>query len=105
VKNWVSKGKRFEDWKRDPFLALEMYLRIKEAYGWEVYKKTFARYRERGFARPRNDHERWQIFAREMSKTANANLAAVMAAWSLPISESTLKECSKYKTADAALFP
>ena len=105
VKNWVSKGKRFEDWKRDPFLALEMYLRIKEAYGWEVYKKTFARYRERGFARPRNDHERWQIFAREMSKTANVNLAAVMAAWSLPISESTLKECSKYKTADTALFP
>lgn len=103
VANWVTRGKNFNAWKSDPFLALEMYLRIKEKFGWDVYKKTFARYLEKGFSRPRNDYEKWQIFARELSKTANANLAAVMSAWSIPMGQDTLKECAKYPEADNSL--
>jgi hypothetical protein len=103
VKRWVADGKSFDVWKRDPFLALEMYLRIKEAYGWDVFKKTFSRYRKRGFARPRNDYEKWQVFAKEMSKSAGVNLADVLAAWSIPLSRETLAACSAYPDADAAI--
>lgn len=103
ISRWVAKGRRFSDWKQDPFLALEMYLRIKEAYGWDVYKKTFARYLEPGFARPKNDAEKWSVFAKEISRAAGVNLAAAMAAWSIPLDAETLKACSVYPAAAASV--
>ena len=103
VREWVAKGKTFAAWKKDPFLALEMYLRIKEAYGWEVFKNTFARYRKPGFVRPRDDNEKWQVFAKEISRSAGANLAAALAKWSIPVNGETLTECSVYPDAPAAV--
>lgn len=103
VRNWVKRGKKFQDWKNDYFLALEMYLRIKEAYGWDAYKKTFARYLEPGFKQPQNDAEKWSIFARELSKTVNADMGAVLAAWSIPLDEATRKACAAYPAAKSSL--
>ncbi|MGI5868303.1 MAG: M60 family metallopeptidase [Kiritimatiellia bacterium] len=100
VKRWVAKGRKFDDWKANPFLALDMYLRIKEAYGWDVFIQTFARYRQPGFRRPANNAEKWNIFAREISAAANADLAAAMDVWSIPLSPETLADCSKLPPAD-----
>jgi hypothetical protein len=33
---------RYEQWKKDPFLALFMYCQLREAFGWEPFKKVFA---------------------------------------------------------------
>lgn len=103
VSNWVRKGKSFEDWKKDYFLALELYLRIKEAYGWDAYKKTFARYREPGFRQPSTDSEKWDTFACELSKAVEADMGAVLTAWSIPLSESAKAECAKYPPAKESL--
>ncbi len=103
VKNWVARGKKFDDWKGDPFLALEMYLRIKEAYGWDAFIKTFARYREPGFVRPKNDGEKWQIFAKELSQTVNADMATVFEKWSIPVTAETKAFCAKFPAAKASL--
>ena len=103
VKGWVAKGKSFEDWKRDYFVALELYTRIKEAYGWNAYKETFARYLEPGFTRPKNDAEKWQIFARELSKTVNADMASVLSAWSIPLSDETKQFCARFPAAKPSI--
>lgn len=99
VREWVGRGKPFQEWKRSYFLALEMYLRIKEAYGWGVYKQTFARYRQPGFRQPGNDAEKWSVFARELSKSANADMGAALAAWSIPLDAATRAACAAYPPA------
>ncbi len=103
VKNWVARGKKFNEWKGDYFLALEPYIRIKEAYGWDAFIKTFARYLEPGFVRPKNDSEKWQIFAKELSKTVNADMAAVLAAWSIPLTAETKAFGAKFPAAKESL--
>lgn len=103
VRNWVARGKRFEDWKNQYFLALEMYMRLKDAYGWETFKKVFRRYRQPGFALPRNNDEKWQIFARTFSEECGHNVAAALAEWSIPISRETLDACAKYPAADPCI--
>ncbi len=100
VRNWVARGKRFEDWKNQYFLALELYIRLKDAYGWETFKKVFRRYRQPGFALPRNNDEKWQIFARTFSEECGHNVAKALAEWSIPISQETLDACAKYPPAD-----
>ena len=100
VAKWVAGGKKFDEWKKDPFLALEVYLRIKEVYGWAAYKKVFGRYREPGFKRPPNDAEKWNTFARELTAATGHDMAAALAAWSIPLSEETLKSCAKNPPAD-----
>ena len=103
VDSWVKRGKTFDDWKKDYFLAHEMYLRIKEAYGWEAYKKTFARYLEPGFRQPANDAEKWNVFARELSKAVNADMAAALTTWSIPLDDATKEFCAKFPPAKASV--
>lgn len=103
VKNWVSRGKSFDKWKGDYFLALEMYLRLKDAYGWDAFKRVFARYRQPGFKKPATTEERWQTFARVFSEETGANIAAALAEWTIPITKETLDACAKYPPADASI--
>ena len=36
----------FEQWKREPFLALVMYeAQMQQAFGWDAYQQVFATYR------------------------------------------------------------
>ncbi|MBQ6245572.1 MAG: SUMF1/EgtB/PvdO family nonheme iron enzyme, partial [Kiritimatiellae bacterium] len=80
--------------------ALEMYLRIKEAYGWDAFKKTFRRYREPGFQHPRSDAQKWDVFARELSKTTGHDMGAALAAWSIPLSEEARAFCAAFPPPD-----
>ena len=91
--------------KTNPFLALEMFVRIKEAYGWDLYKKVFSRYLRKDFNRPRNDSEKWQILAKELSAAAGADIGAVFADWSVPLTEETRKACAVYPPATVVGLP
>lgn len=101
--NWVAGGKDFSELQRDYFLALDMYLRIKEAYGWDSFKKTFARYFEPDFVQLRDDSEKWDIFARTISEVTGRDIAAALAEWSVPLSEETRQYCAKFPPAAASL--
>ncbi len=103
VRTWVDKGHTFDDLVGDPFLALEPFLRIQEAYGWDVYKKAFAEYLKPGFNRPVGDDMKWQVLAKELSRAADADLASVFAAWSIPMHSETLAACASYPPAKPAL--
>lgn len=103
VRQFASGPRTYERWSSDPFLGLEMYLRITEAYGWEALKKTFGRYEEQGFVRPETDHERWQTFVRELSRSVNADLSVPLAKWAIPIDGNTRAYCSKFPPADPSI--
>lgn len=84
----LAAGAPFADWKKDPFLALHMYVQLEEAFGWETYKRVFAEYRDlpRG-ERPKSDAERRDQWMVRFSRACGRNLGPFFEAWGVPTSE------------------
>jgi len=106
VCEWVRKGKRHEDWCRDPFLALETFVRLQQAFGWRAFEQLFAEYRALPQeARPRNVAEKRDQWATRLSRITGKNIAAVFDAWNIPLTDKARQACAKYpKPAEAGLF-
>lgn len=85
----------FNRWKREPFLALEMYIQLREAFGWEPFKKVFAEYRDLDrAARPGNDGEKRDQWMVRFSRTVGRNLGPFFEAWRVPTSEAARESIS-----------
>ena len=72
---WLAAGHPYEQWKSDPFLALEFFVRLQERYGWEPFEKMFAEYRTLpSEARPKNDYEKRKQWAQRFSRIVGEDL-------------------------------
>lgn len=85
---YFDSGRDFEkDWS--VWTALETYLQVQEAFGWEPFKAVFAEYN----ALPESDwpksqqekNDQWVI---RLSKACGKNLAPFWRAWNVPLSGS-----------------
>lgn len=95
IKKYIDGGRKFDTWKSEPFLALDMYLQIKEAFGWDVYKKIFAEYRTlKKSERPKNDAEKRDQWMLRLSKVVNKNFGPFFDAWGVPVSDEAKKKIS-----------
>jgi len=84
-------GKRFEQWKKDPFLALAMYVQLQDAFGWDAYRKVFAQYLAAPKDElPKNDDEKRDQWMVRFSKTVGRNLGPFFQAWGVPVSPAAL---------------
>ncbi len=84
---YLGRGARFADWKDDPFLALQTYVQLKDAFGWDAFKKVFAEYRDLPREkRPKNDDEKRDQWMVRFSRTAGKNLGPFFVAWGIPTS-------------------
>jgi len=82
------RGDRFEKWKSDPFLALHMYMQLREAFGWETYKRVFAEYRSLpGGERPKGEEQQRDQWMVRFSKAAGKNLGPFFTLWGVPTSQ------------------
>ena len=78
----------FDHWKADPFTGLIMYIQIRQAFGWEAYKKVFAEYRALpGDQRPRSDAEKRDQWLVRLSRAVGRNLGPFFQAWGVPTSD------------------
>jgi hypothetical protein len=85
---YLEGGAKFEHWKRDPFLALHMYVQLERAFGWETYKRVFAAYRALpAHERPRSDDDRRDQWMVRFSRACGKNLGPFFEAWGVPTSE------------------
>ncbi|MFT3686665.1 MAG: M60 family metallopeptidase [Phycisphaerales bacterium] len=84
----IETGANFDKWKSDPFLALEMYYELREAFGWEPFKKVFAEYQTlKPDERPKTEmdkHDQWMV---RMSRQVGKNLGPFFEKWGVPTSE------------------
>lgn len=83
-----AAGSPFEAWKRDPFLALQMYIQLERAFGWDAFKRVFAEYR----ALPRDERPRGELEKRDQwmtrfSRAVGRNLGPFFERWGVPTSE------------------
>lgn len=94
---WVEDGKGFEAWKKDYFLALDTFMRIRRAFGWAPFLKMFREYRDPVVGRlPANEQEQIDQWATRLSRILNRNFADYFAAWSWPLSKEAVAACATY---------
>ncbi len=80
-------GAPFDAWKRDPFLALWMYVQLQEAFGWEPFQHVFKEYRDLpGDQRPKTDDEKRDQWLVRMSQATGRNLGPFFQRWGVPTS-------------------
>lgn len=81
-------GASFARWKSDPFLALIMYQQIRDAFGWDVFRKVFAEYRALPKdERPRDDDEKRNQWMTRLSRATGRNLGPFFDSWTIPVSD------------------
>ncbi len=78
---------RYDQWKRDPFLALFMYCELREAFGWEPFKRVFAEDRDlHPSDRPREDVDKRDQWMVRFSRAVGRNLGPFFEVWGVPTS-------------------
>jgi hypothetical protein len=88
LEKYLAGGAKFEEWKRDPFLALHMYVQMEDAFGWETFRRVFAEYRALPAAeRPKTDDEKRDQWLVRFSRACGRNLGPFFEAWGVPTSE------------------
>jgi hypothetical protein len=86
---YVAGGRSFETWKKEPFLALQMYMQLIEGFGWDPLKRVIAEYRKLPAAEhPKTDEEKRDQWMVRYSQTVGRNLGPFFAAWGVPTSAS-----------------
>jgi hypothetical protein len=85
---YFADGAPFERWKREPFLALRMYVQLQQAFGWDAFREVFAEYRELpDDERPQNDAEKRDQWMVRFSRHVGRDLGPFFEAWGVPTSE------------------
>ncbi len=103
---YKKAGAKYEDWKRDPFLALGFFLEMKRAFGWKPFQAFFAE--EAGLAaaeRPRSDMAKRTQWLTRLSRLAGRDLTPWFALWNVPVDASVARTLSHLPTWIADGYP
>lgn len=88
IAKYLAAGARFEVWKSDPFLALQMYAQLVEGFGWDTYKRVLAEYRDLpDDQRPKTDDQKRDQWLVRFSRACGRNLGPFFQAWGVPTSD------------------
>jgi len=88
TERYFADGCDFEKWKRDPFLALCMYIQLQEAFGWEPFTKVFKEYRTlTEEQRPRSEDDKRDQWMVRFSRAVGKNLGPFFESWAVPTTE------------------
>lgn len=88
MKRYFDNGSKFEDWKADPFLALNMTVQLREAFGWEPFIRAISEYKKLPADQlPKNDQEKRDQWMIRLSKNTGVNLAPFFNKWGVHVSE------------------
>ena len=92
---YISGGKNFEkDW--NVWTALETFMQLQEAFGWEAYQEVFDEYNKlENSERPKEQQDKNDEWMVRFSKTVGRNLGPFFRAWNIPVTEKALAEVSQ----------
>lgn len=92
LERYLAGGAKFDQWKSDPFLALSMYVQVRDAFGWEPFRKAFASYIPLSRDElPQSDDEKRDAWLVRLSEATGKNLGPFFEAWGVPTSERARK--------------
>lgn len=96
---YFEGGRKFDTWKDEPFTALIMYQQMKDAFGWDAYKKAIAKYHELKLT-PRGDAAKRDEWLIQMSQATGCNLGPFFDSWGVPVSDAAKKKVAGLKKWD-----
>lgn len=116
LEKYLADGAKYDDWKSDPFLALTLFIELRQAFGWEPFTSVFKQYENLPQSeRPRTDEEKRSQFMVRFSRVVGHNLGPFFQAWGVPTSDkarASLADLPAWmpldwptKTASSALAP
>ena len=86
MQDYLSDGANFANWT--VWTALETYLQLQVAFGWQFYQDLFSEYLDIPDARAlREDSDRIDEWVIRSSQRAGVNLIPFYESWGFPISE------------------
>ncbi|MBI5362500.1 MAG: hypothetical protein HZA53_04920 [Planctomycetes bacterium] len=101
TEEYLKKGAQFEEWCGDPFLALGMYVELREAFGWAPFTKVFAEYRALAKSDfPKTDAEKRDQWLTRLSRAVGKDLGPFFERWGVPVSaeaRATLRDLPGWK--------
>lgn len=87
VAAYLERGAKFDEWKREPFLALQTYTLVQAEFGWEPFRAVFAEYAKLADAeRPRSDAQKRDQWLVRLSRAIGRDLGPYFEAWGVPTS-------------------
>jgi hypothetical protein len=94
VQTYAAQGKNYATWGSDPWLALEMYLRLQESFGWDFYKSVFGDIQALTPAQtPATDQGRIDLLTVSIAKEVGKNLGPYFKdGWGVPVSQAALDQ-------------
>lgn len=102
INNYLQNHPTFEKWGKEPFIALSMYIKIIENFGWDPIIKANKIYREmdprKYYDHPLSNQQRIDLWYTTICKTTNANLSLFFEIWKIPVSEKAKAAAKKYNT-------
>ncbi|XP_042782850.1 TRPM8 channel-associated factor 2 isoform X1 [Panthera leo] len=82
IKTHVGKGAPLHDW--NVWTALETYLQLQEAFGWEPFTQLFAEYQTLS-GTPTDKAGKMNLWVKKFSEKVQKNLAPFFEAWGWPV--------------------
>ncbi|XP_033047635.1 TRPM8 channel-associated factor 1 isoform X1 [Trachypithecus francoisi] len=82
VRIYLSKGPNVKNW--NAWTALETYLQLQEAFGWEPFIRLFTEYRNQTNL-PTDNVDKMNLWVKMFSHQVQKNLAPFFEAWAWPI--------------------
>ncbi|XP_040269523.1 TRPM8 channel-associated factor homolog [Bufo bufo] len=91
IKQYLTNGANLNEWS--VWTALETYLQLQEAFGWEPFKRVFSEYQTMTKV-SNNKNDKMNLWAEKFSLAVNKNLAPFFQAWGWPINDTTSSKLS-----------
>ncbi|MBP46542.1 MAG: hypothetical protein CMH53_01235 [Myxococcales bacterium] len=86
IETFVNGGAKYADWT--PWNALQMYLQLKDAFGWNLFQKVWPiYYKFSANAEPKNNQTRVDTWCEQTSKAAGKDLGRFFQVWAVPVSQ------------------
>ncbi|XP_030164521.1 TRPM8 channel-associated factor 2 [Lynx canadensis] len=82
IKTHIRKGAPLHDW--NVWTALETYLQLQEAFGWEPFTQLFAEYQTLS-GTPTDKAGKMNLWVKKFSEKVQKNLAPFFEAWGWPV--------------------
>lgn len=91
IRQYLKNGAKLADWT--VWTALETYLQLQEGFGWDIFQHLFSKYQTMSNV-SKNNTDKMNLWAEEISQVVNTNLAPFFQAWGWPINEATKTKLS-----------
>jgi hypothetical protein len=83
---YLADGGDFTRWKREPFLALAMYVQLQQEFGWELFEEVFREYLTlTKNERPKGDAAKRDQWCVRLSRHVGRDLSPFFERWAVPV--------------------